>query len=292
MKSDKKKLDKQILEAQRLELTEHLIYKNLIDVVKREEDRKVLKKIADEEYQHFFFWKKMSGKDVSPYRLKVFFYTWMSRVFGLNFGLRLMEKEEAGAQQDFETLKKLDPEVEKIIRQEVEHEEQLLALMSQEELKYTGSVILGMNDALVELTGVLTGLTFALQEGRIVAIAGFITGIAASLSMAGSEYLSTKEEAQEDKSAMKASIYTGIAYIIVVIILILPYFFIEKIFMSLGISLFLALFIIFIFNFYISIAKNLVFKKKFFEMAGISLGVAALNFIIGLLVRKYLHIDI
>lgn len=292
MKSEQEKIDEQIIEAQRLELTEHLIYKSLVDVMKREEDRKVLKKIADEEYQHFLFWKKMSGKEVSPYRLKIFFYVWMSRIFGFNFGLRLMEKEEAGAQQDFNLLKTVDPEVEKIIQQEVEHENEILALLSQEELKYTGSVILGLNDALVELTGVLAGLTFALQQGRIVAIAGFITGIAASLSMAGSEYLSTKEEALKDKSAIKASFYTGIAYIIVVIILILPYFLVEKIFVSLGISLALALFIILIFNFYISVAKNMPFKKKFFEMAGISLGVAALNFVIGLLMRQYLNIDI
>ncbi|MBI2463795.1 VIT1/CCC1 transporter family protein [Candidatus Peregrinibacteria bacterium] len=292
MKNDKRKIESQILEAQRLELTEHLIYKNLIDVVKREDDRKVLKKIADEEYQHFLFWAGKSGEEVSPYRLKVFFYTWMSRIFGLNFGLRLMEKEEAGAQEDFDVLKTLDPEVEKIIQQEVEHEEQLLALMSQEELKYTGSVILGLNDALVELTGVLAGLTFALQQGKIVAIAGFITGIAASLSMAGSEYLSTKEENLKDKSPIKASFYTGIAYIIVVIILIFPYFLVEKIFISLGISLASALFIIFIFNYYISVAKNLPFKKKFLEMASISLGVAVLNFVIGLLIRNYLHIDI
>jgi VIT1/CCC1 family predicted Fe2+/Mn2+ transporter len=40
--------------------------------------------------------------------------------------------------------------------------------------------------------------------------------------------------------------------------------------------------IIFVFNLYISVAKNLNFKKRFFQMAAISLGVALLSFFIGM----------
>jgi VIT1/CCC1 family predicted Fe2+/Mn2+ transporter len=46
----------------------------------------------------------------------------------------------------------------------------------------------------VELTGALSGLTLAFRNTRLIAMAGLITGIAASLSMAGSEYLATKSE--------------------------------------------------------------------------------------------------
>ncbi|MEG3030512.1 MAG: rubrerythrin family protein, partial [Oscillospiraceae bacterium] len=46
------------------------------------------------------------------------------------------------------------------------------------------------------------------------------------------------------------------------------------------------------FNYYISVAQDLPFKKRFTEMATISLSVALLSFIIGIFVKKFLGIDI
>jgi len=73
-------------------------------------------------------------------------------------------------------------------------------------------MVLGLNDALVELTGTLAGLTFALKNTRLIALSGLITGIAATLSMAASEYLSARTE-QESSRALKSSLYTGGAYV-------------------------------------------------------------------------------
>ena len=44
-------------------------------------------------------------------------------------------------------------------------------------------MVLGMNDAMVEMTGTLAGLTLAMQNTRLIALSGLITGIAATLSM-------------------------------------------------------------------------------------------------------------
>ena len=88
---------------------------------------------------------------------------------------------------------------------------------------YLGSIVLGLNDALVELTGVLAGLTLALQNSRIIVVSGLIIGLAASLSMAASEYLSTKAEAN-GRSPGVSAFYTGIAYLITVLFLIFPSF--------------------------------------------------------------------
>ena len=99
-----------------------------------------------------------------------------------------------------------------------------------------GSMVLGLNDALVELTGALAGFSLALQNTRIVALTGMITGIAASLSMAASEYLSTKSE-KGGKNPVKASIYTGIAYVITVIALIMPFIFISQPLTALAVTL-------------------------------------------------------
>jgi VIT1/CCC1 family predicted Fe2+/Mn2+ transporter len=164
-------------------------------------------------------------------------------------------------------------------------------MIEEERLNYVGSIVLGLNDALVELTGALAGLTFALQNGIIIATSGLITGIAASLSMAASEYLSKR--AENDERALKSAAYTGIAYIITVFFLILPYLLMpNNYFLSLIITLLTAVIIILIFNFYISVAKDLSFKSRFLEMAGISLGVAGLTFFIGFIVRITLGVSI
>jgi VIT1/CCC1 family predicted Fe2+/Mn2+ transporter len=163
-------------------------------------------------------------------------------------------------------------------------------MLDEERLGYVGSMVLGLNDALVELSGTLAGLTFAFQDTRLISLSGLITGIAASLSMAASEYLSSKADNQEN--AFKSSLYTGGAYIITVILLVLPYLLITNPFVALGVMLGTVVLIIFIFNFYISVAKNLNFKKRFLQMAAISLGVAALSFVIGIGIDAILGVNI
>jgi len=282
-------LQKRILTAQKNEITEHIIYHRLASSASSE-NKKVLVRIADQELRHYNYWKKYSGTEVQPNRLKISFYCTVAKCLGLNFGLRLMEKGEKSAQSAYSELKQRFPYVKNILKEEERHEEKLIGMLSSEELTYAGSIVLGLNDALVELTGALAGLTFALKDTKIIAAAGLISGIAASLSMAGSEYLSTREEGT--KKPLKASVYTGIAYIFVVFFLILPYFLLEDSRMSLAATIITALAIIFIFNFYISVAKNTPFRKRFLEMAAISLGVAALSFFIGIMMRAFLGIEV
>ncbi len=131
----------------------------------------------------------------------------------------------------------------------------------------------------------------ALQNTRLIAVLGGITGFAAALSMAASEYLSTKAEGDE-KHPVKASVYTGIAYIFTVFMLILPYLFIENYYLALGTALLIAIIIIAIFNYFIAVAKDMNFRKQFSEMVLISLSVSAMSFLIGLVVRHFFGIDV
>jgi len=183
------------------------------------------------------------------------------------------------------------PDAENIIKDEDEHEKQLIGLIDEERLRYVGSMVLGLNDALVELTGALAGLTLALQNTRLVAMAGLITGVAASLSMATSEYLSTKSEGGA-KNPFKASVYTGVAYVLTVLFLIFPYLLLTVFDLCLSFTILNAIVVIFVFTFYISVAKDLSFKKRFLEMALISLGIACLTFAIGFIIRVLLNIEI
>ena len=215
-------LRQKLLAYQKNEITEYHIYRRLARIIRSPENRRILEEIADDELRHYGEWRTYTQQDVAPDRLSIWKYYLISRVFGFTFGVKLMERGEEDAQDSYEELRAVIPEAETIIREENQHETALLQLLDEERLRYTGSMVLGLNDALVELTGALAGLTLALQDTRLVALTGSITGIAAALSMAASEYLSTKTE-ETAKNPVRASIYTGVAYLITVLILILPY---------------------------------------------------------------------
>lgn len=287
----KMKYEKEILLAQKNEITEYHIYTKLSRVVKITKNSKLLEKIGLDEKHHYDFWKEHTGKEAKPSRIKILFYYLVSRIFGITFGIKLMEKGEESAQVNYTRIGANIPGVQELIEDEDKHEKILINMIEEEKLKFMGSVVLGLNDALVELTGTLAGLTFALKNTRLIALAGLITGIAASFSMAASEYLSKKQENQ-GKDALKSSIYTGIAYITTVILLILPYLTIKSYFSALVVTLVLAVFIIFIFNYYTSVAKDLPFKKRFLEMFVISMGVALFSFVIGWIIRIFLGVEV
>ena len=282
---------KTILTAQRNEITEHFVYEKLSRSIGNTPNKEILQRISGDELRHYDFWKGYTQEDVEPDRLKIWIYFLISRMFGITFGLKLMERGEEQAQVVYEEISRFVPAAKSIVRDEDEHERQLIDLIDEERLKYIGAIVRGLNDALVELTGALSGLTLVLQNTRLIGTVGLITGIAASLSMAGSEYLATKSE-ESSQSPFKASLYTGSAYLLTVLFLIFPYLFFTNYYFCLGLMIFNAIVVIFIFTFYISVARDIPFRSRFLEMACISLGIAALTFGIGSLIRRFLGIEV
>ncbi|MBN2215687.1 MAG: VIT1/CCC1 transporter family protein [Bacteroidales bacterium] len=281
----------QIKEFQRNEITEYHIYSRLAKKARNRENGKVLEKIAGEELAHYNFWKTFTGFEIKPSGIKLFIYYLLARILGLTFGVRLMERGEEQANLNYNSFIQIIPEAADIAKEEDAHEQLLINMIQEEKLKYIGSVVLGLNDALVELTGALAGLSFALQNTRVIALVGLITGIAASLSMAASEYLRTKAEEGGSK-AVNAALYTGLAYIFTVILLIIPYYIFNHYLVCLLTTILVAILIIFLFNFYISVAKDYNFGKRFAEMLVISLGVAFISFWIGFLIRNVIGIEV
>jgi vacuolar iron transporter family protein len=284
-------IKKELLKAQRAEITEYHIYQQIANILPKEENRRIVEEIGADEKRHYDIWKGYTGIDVKPNKFQVWLYTTISRLFGFTFGFKLMELGEEKAQVNYEKIAEEIPEARSVIQDESEHEDKLLTMLDEKSLIYAGSVVLGLNDALVELTGALAGLTFAFRDVNIIALSGLITGIAASLSMAASEYLSTKSE-ETEKEPVRAAITTGIAYVITVALLILPFLLLQNELISLAISLTTSVVIIAVFNFYVSVARDQPFGKRFLEMAGLSLGVAAFSFLIGILIRNWFGIEI
>lgn len=281
-----------ILELQQNEVTEEAVYLRLAKRVRKESDRDVLLSIARDERRHVDFWAQYTNRKMRPQVWKVMFFSILSVIFGYTFAIKIMERGERNAHEIYLRLASEIPEAERIAQEEVLHEEQIINLLDEDRLQYVGSMVLGLNDALVELTGTLVGLSFALKDTKIVALSGLITGISATLSMASSEYLSARSEG--NPNALKASFYTGIMYIVAVACLVAPYLIIpsDGYLKALAVMVLVVISLILTFTYYISVARDLPFLQKFFEMASISLSVAGLSFLVGYGVKHFLGIEI
>jgi Uncharacterized membrane protein len=281
-----------LVRYQRDELTDLVVYGRLARSEKNQTNRAVLERIASDEREHAAVWKRYTGEDAAPNRWRALFFTLVGYILGYTFVIKLMERGETLTAKEYAALADYIPEARGIMEQEEQHEERLHSLLDEERLHYVGAMVLGLNDALVELTGTIAGLTLALQDNRLVALAGIVTGVSATLSMAASNYLAERADGKDD--AIKSSVYTGVAYLLTVVVLVLPYLLLPDTMYwgALAMMLVAVILIIFFFNFYVSVAKDQPFWSRFVEMACISLGVAVISFIIGLAAKYFLQVDI
>ena len=277
---------------QRAEATDHLIYGRLARRKKNEGNRKILSRIAADEREHAAIFARYTGKPIKADQVKVWWYSLLSLLFGYTFIIKLMEKGEYAVNRAYENMIEEFSEMEKILADEQAHEYRLTEMLDEERLKYVGAMVLGLNDALVELSGTIAGLTLALADTRVVALAGIITGVSATLSMAASNFLAERADGRRD--ALKSSLYTGAAYLVTVVCLVAPYLIFprEMYVPALVTMLAVVILIIFFFNYYVSVAKSLPFGRRFGEMAVISLGVALISFGIGLAAKRLLGVDL
>jgi VIT1/CCC1 family predicted Fe2+/Mn2+ transporter len=282
---------RQLIIAQRNEITEYEIYKRLSKKLSPGHNSTVLSKIADDELRHYHIWQKYTGREVSPSRWAIFKFYWIARLFGITFGVKLMEKAEEHAQVNYDQIAKEIPEAAAVSKDENDHETELIKILKEDKLEYIGSIVLGLNDALVEILGTLAGLTFALQNTKLVALAGIIAGIAGALSMSSSEYLSTRSEGRDD-GAVKSAIFTGLAYLFAVVFLVAPYLIFTSPFVALLVAVADSVFVIFIYSYYISVANDQPFRKRFWEMVVLSTVVGLISFGLGYLVRVMFGIEV
>ena len=277
---------------QKDEITASKLYYVLADRIKDEKNKEIMLKMAQEENAHSLIWKQYTKQDVKPNLFKVFFYSVVNYLLGYTFVIKLLEANEYDGISSMEAVKEHFPEIEHIVAQEKAHEKYLIDMLDEERLNYTGAMVLGLNDALVELTGAIAGLTFVLMNTKLIAMSGVITGIAATLSMASSNYLA--ERANGNSNAIKASIYTGIAYLITVVFLTLPYLLLpNNMYVAALLSMIaIVVTLIYSFSFYIATVKSEKVMPRFLEMAGISLSVALISFLIGLLAKFCFGIEV
>ena len=285
-----------LLKLQRMEATEAEVYRRLARMQKDPVNRSILEGISLEEERHESVIEGMTGEKVRADMGKVRRQIMLARLFGFTFSVKMMEATEKDVAAEYRELG-----LDDIAEEEEAHEENMIGMLDEERLRYSGSVVLGMSDALVELTGALAGLTFALQSLNLVALAGLVTGIAAAFSMGASEYLSSRAE-KKSESAVRAAFFTWISYLITVLLLVSPYLLLtaespdfhglEPHVQALLYTFAIGLLIVAVFNFYVSVVEEVSFSSRFMEMAGILGVVSLISYGIGILLRGMLGVEV
>ena len=259
------------------------VYRRLAELEKDPVRRQTLVRIMHDERRHCAILKRRTGREMAPDPKRVFWYVWIMRVLGPAFVVRQMELCEKGTEASYSLYAERE-EFIRIASEEKRHGEDLTNLAGGMRLSYMSSVVLSVGDA-------LAGFTLALNEPRLAALTGSITGVAAALSMAASEYLSTKSDATGEKHPLRAALCTGTAYLVTVAILIIPYLLFSNAVMALSVMLLAALTVIALFNYYYAVVRSESFRQRFFEMALLSFGIAGISFLIGYGLKYFTGIE-
>ncbi|MBD5389170.1 hypothetical protein HDR63_02855 [bacterium] len=156
--------------------------------------------------------------------------------------------------------------------------------------KYTGDMVLGMHDALVEITGILAGLAFAIASTRVILMTGTIAAVSASLSMTAANYMARRTDNNPD--ALVCAGYTGLMYMITSFAIIAPFGLIHHRGAAVGAMIGVAVAIILIFNAVTRRGATRPFWARAGEMLGVCFGVAMTSFLIGQMAKYFLGISI
>jgi VIT1/CCC1 family predicted Fe2+/Mn2+ transporter len=284
----------------REELFAYRLYSALARRFPEGKSRNLMEQLAGQEKSHVDFWVGVSGinRDVRIPRLKYGLLVLASRLLGPAFTIRWLERGEDKAIESYRGLLEGDAltieqraSVERMLAEELEHEQVLERGIEDERRLYLGAAVLGLNDALVELTGGLTGLASSISDPKLIGFASLVVGVAASMSMAASNFLSVDIGEQSELKPGKAAAYTGVAYIFVVVGLVLPFFLLGDRHTALAISWAAALLIIAAFSYYSSVMQGASFARRFGLMLALGIGVAVISFGIGRVLGAMIGIE-
>ena len=211
---------KQILNLQRSEITGHMVYTLLSRSTKDKNSKEILERISSDELLHYMRWKEYTGVDTEPYRFKVIFYNLLIKLLGHTFALKTMTRVERREQSEYSLISGTIETADKVFKEEHRHENDLISMIDDDRLQHTSEMVRGFNIAVVEMTGVLAGFSFALGNTDVIILAGIITGVAITLSVASTEYLAAKSEGGK-RTPFRSAVYSGTTNITAVIFLCL-----------------------------------------------------------------------
>lgn len=282
------------------EITEHSIYTRLAHTEKSPGNRAALEKLAAQEKSHYEFWTSIlrtadphEAEHVHPKTATIWIMGAMRAILGVTFVTKFLEKHERDAIAHYESIRALIPEehrkkLDEIIEDEKSHEQTFISELKETRVDYMGFIVLGLSDAIVEITGVHAGFLGVTGDTLIAGVSGVIVGFAAAISMGSAAYLQAKED--PEKSSVLSALITGFSYFGSVILLALPYFLIRAMIPAFAISTSVGVALIAGFTYYGAVVFDRKFTREFVESAGLMIGTAIATFVWGKIIGAFFHV--
>lgn len=301
-----KKLEK-FLETERMHA---IMYSHLAKEEDHPKHKRFLNKLTAEEKKHEELLREiLKDEGVKPRRshflwLKLAFYRFISAIFGVPFGIAVIEREEDQTIKEYIAAlsqikeKRSTDKLKTIIKDEEAGEQELQDNLNDysEHFDYIKSIVFGLNDGLVEILAVVAGLAVVATSPFVVVVGGIIVGISGTLSMAGGAYLSSKSYnlVEEEKkgasttnSPFKDAAYTGIFYFLGSLSSVVPFAAGLSGFAGILTAIIIVSIVLVLASAVIGIVSKTSIKRRSLEMLTISLGAAFVTIILGIILRSY-----
>ena len=289
-------LAKVAVESARDEYTDGAVYLALSRREKNPTFKKALEELSAGERIHYEFWKTYAPDvTVTVNRLKVYFILLLRLTLGLTFTMKFLERHEDSLHRRYKQIAESIPVVDKarflaMMADEENQENLLMGEIHEGRVKYMSFIVLGLADAVVEISGIHAGSLGIYNRTELAGIAGIVAGMAASIAMASAAYAQAKQGFEG--SAKWSAIYTGVSYMITAVLLASPYFLTGSMIWALGTSLVIGVLLVAAMTYYDTIISARAFKRQFGEIAGIILAASLALYIAGTLIRQLLGIVI
>jgi VIT1/CCC1 family predicted Fe2+/Mn2+ transporter len=276
------------------ELTQHIVYNKLAAAEKNPVNRAALERLSEQENSHYEFWKALTPKkDIAPRWSTVRLLSFLRGLLGVTFITKFLESYENNTLENYQHIATAIPESQKarfneIVEDEKSNEKVLISQLTEKRVSYIGFIVLGLADAIVEITGVHAGFLGVTGSTLIAGISGVIVGFAAAISMGSASYLQAKQD--PEKSAFLSGFATWASYFCSVILLAFPYFLIHTMITAFTVSSLIGIALIAGFTFYGAVVFDRAFLREFTEAVGLMLGTALATFILGTIVGSVFHV--
>lgn len=272
------------------EFSDYTLYDKLSKTVKEGNPfTEILKQLSATELGHYEFWRKyVPGEEPRVSKLKLYWVLFLRRFFGLTFATRYLDRHEGNVVKEYESLAHMIPDSDKyafdrMVADEKEHENAFAQKIESSTISYISFVVLGLADALVEISGIHAGSLGFYDRTEIAGLAGVIAGAAASMAMASAAFAQAKQGFKG--SARLSAAYTGVSYFITAIVLAAPYFLTTNMIYALSSSLSLAVLILVLTTYYSTVINSRPFLRDFLEILAILFGATIVLYAFGSIVR-------
>jgi VIT1/CCC1 family predicted Fe2+/Mn2+ transporter len=175
-----------------------------------------------------------------------------------------------------------------VIEDEVRHEEALISSIDETRVKYMGFIVLGLADAIIEITGVHAGFLGVTNYTIMAGIAGLVVGLSAAVSMASAAYLQAKHEM--GRNPLTSALMTGLGYVAASFTLATPYFLTHRMLLAFSASIGLGVILIAAFTYYGAVVFDRDFRRELAESVGLMLATALGSYVFGEVIGGYFGI--